>query len=177
MIEVNSKQLKIAQRYALALSSFEDSYQVLNELVELSQALNESKDLYAFLTNPVVTNNDKKDVLSKVCGDFSLHTINFLNVLIDKNRFSYFQSILTELDAIIDEKNNIKRVEVVSAVDLSDYEKSRLVDKLQSKLCSSVKVNYVIDENILAGLIIKIGDKVIDNSLKSRFASLKRQLI
>lgn len=174
---VNSKQLKIARRYANALSSFDNADVLAQEINMVSKTLNESKDLNEFLLNPIITISDKKDVLSKVFVDFSLNLKNFLNILVEKNRFDYFDSILDELNIILDEKNNIKRVEIISAVELIDDEKNRLIDTLQRKLSCRVSANYSIDENILAGLIIKIGDKVIDNSLKTRFSGLKRQLI
>lgn len=173
---VNSKQLKIARRYAAALSDFDD-VELLNELCVVADILDKSNDLYSFLLNPIVTIADKKEVLEKVFVDFSKNVKNFLFILVEKNRFSYFSSILDEFKSISDEKNNIKRVEIVSAVELLDDEKNRLIDKLQRKLSCVVSANYSIDENILAGLIIKIGDKVIDNSLKTKFSGLKRQLI
>lgn len=172
---VNSKQIKIARRYALALSSI--SLNLLDELGGVLETLNTSSDLNEFLLNPVITISDKKDVLQKVFNDLSDNVKNLLFVLVEKNRFAYFESIVAEYSFIIDEKNNIKRVEIVSAVELFEDEKNRLIDKLQRKMSCEVKAQYSIDESILAGLIVKIGDKVIDNSLKTRFEGLKRQLI
>lgn len=174
---VNSKQLKIAKRYAIALSTFDEINLLSNELQSVKTVLKNSNDLNEFLLNPIITISDKKEILDKVFTDFSQNLKNFLHVLIEKNRFAYFDSILTELNTILDEKNNVKRVEVISAVELLDEEKNRLIDTLQRKLSCVVTADYKIDENILAGLIIKIGDKVIDNSLKTRFSGLKRQLI
>lgn len=174
---VNSKQIKIAKRYALALSSLTNNNELLQELETVATTLNDSKDLHNFLLNPIITISDKKEILSKVFSDFSENLKNFLNILVEKNRFEYFNSILEELKSIIDESNNVKRVEIISAVDLYEEEKSRLIDTLQRKLNSTVSAQYSIDESILAGLIIKIGDKVIDNSLKTRFVGLKKQLI
>ncbi len=173
---VNSKQLKIAKRYALALSEFDDT-NLEAELNSVMDILTTSGDLNDFLQNPIITITDKKDVLNTVFSDFSVNLKNFLFVLVEKNRFSYLKSIVEEYCSILDIKNNVKRVEIVSAVELYDDEKYRLIDKLQRKLSCVVKAQYTIDENIIAGLVIKIGDKVIDNSLKTRFSGLKKQLI
>lgn len=173
---VNSKHLKIARRYALALSAFNDD-NIQNELNSILDILATSNDLNEFLQNPVITNTDKKEILEKVFVDFSANVKNFLFILVEKNRFAYLKSIIDEYNSILDEKHNIKRVEIISAVELYDDEKNRLINNLQKKLSCDVKAQYVIDENIIAGLIIKIGDKVIDNSLKTRFEGLKKQLI
>jgi len=177
MMVVNSKQLKIAQRYAQALCDLTDREIVLNELKQINTTLVENAELMSFLLNPIITTLDKKDVINKVFLEFSANTKNFLYLLVEKNRFSYFATIFDTFVALVDEKNNVKSVEIVSAVELYEEEKNRLVDKLQRKLSCVVRATYVIDETILAGLVIKIGDRVIDNSLKTRFAGLKRQLI
>ncbi len=172
---VNSKQVKIARRYAQALSLL--SLNLLDELSSVLNILSTSSDLKSFLLNPIVVVSDKKEILESVFADFSQDIKNFLCVLVEKNRFSYLDSIVQEYSSILDEKNNIKRVEVFSAVELLEDEKNNLIDKLQRKMSCDVKAQYSIDESILAGLVIKIGDKVIDNSLKTRFEGLKRQLI
>ena len=177
MIVVNSKQIKIAQRYAQALCGLENRDVVLDELKQIRTTFVENVDLKGFLLNPIITTLDKKDVINKVFVDFSANTKNFLYLLVEKNRFSYFETIFDTFVSLVDEKNNVKSVEIVSAVELYEDEKNRLIDKLQRKLSCAVRPTYVINEEILAGLIIKIGDKVIDNSLKTRFAGLKRQLI
>ena len=174
---VNSKQLKIASRYALALCSLGNSNELLTELHSVSEILKTSNDLNSFLLNPIISVSDKKEVLEKVFCDYSQNLKNSLFVLVEKNRFSYFESIVEEFKHLLDEKNNVKQVEIISAVELLDDEKNNLIDKLNRKLNCSVRASYSIDESILAGLVIKIGDKVIDNSLKTKFAGLKRQLI
>ena len=153
------------------------SEKVLEELKQINSTLVQNVDLNCFLLNPIITTIDKKDVIDKVFVDFSDNTKNFLYLLVEKNRFSHFESIFETFVSFVDERNNVKSVEIISAVELYDDEKNRLVDKLQRKLSCVVRPTYVIDETILAGLIIKIGDKVVDNSLKTRFAGLKRQLI
>lgn len=177
MSTVNPKQLKIAKRYASALAKLDSRDEVYYDLQKVEQVFKESAELREFLENPIITVFDKKDVMSKVFSDLKDNTFNFLSILIDKNRIVYFDAILEQLCNEIDELNNVTRVEIVSAVELTEEEKFNLKDKLQRKLSCNVSSKYIIDESIYAGLIIKIGDKVIDNSLKSRFENLKRQLM
>ncbi len=173
----NSKQQKTAKRYASALAKFEDRETILAELKEVSGVLVQSADLKSFLNNPIIKNQDKKDVLNQVFTNLSTHTRNFLMVLVDKNRFDCFDTILAIFMSEIDEINNVTRVKVISAVEMLEDEKARLQHKLQVKLYCDVVPEFNIDPSIIAGLVVKIGDKVIDNSVKAKFDGLKKQLI
>lgn len=177
MTNSNTKQIKIAKRYASALSGLNERTVVFNDLLLTQKVLDESVDLKNFLESPIFSTADKKEILSKVFTNLSDKTMNFLYLLVDKNRFSFFDTILQEFRGELDLISNIKRVDVVSAVELNSDEMYRLKDVLQRKLSANVEITYSIDESIVAGLIIKIGDKVIDNSLKTRLATMKKQLI
>lgn len=177
MTNSNTKQIKIAKRYASALSGLNERTVVFNDLLSTQKVLEESVDLKNFLESPIFSTADKKEILSKVFTNLSDKTMNFLYLLVDKNRFSFFDTILHEFRGELDLISNIKRVDVVSAVELNSDEMYRLKDVLQRKLSANVEITYSIDESIVAGLIIKIGDKVIDNSLKTRLATMKKQLI
>ncbi|MBQ2871671.1 ATP synthase F1 subunit delta [bacterium] len=177
MTNSNTKQIKIAKRYASALSGLNERTVVFNDLLLTQKVLDESVDLKNFLESPIFSTADKKEILSKVFTNLSDKTMNFLYLLVDKNRFSFFDAILQEFRGELDLISNIKRVDVVSAVELNSDEMYRLKDVLQRKLSANVEITYSIDESIVAGLIIKIGDKVIDNSLKTRLATMKKQLI
>ena len=77
----------------------------------------------------------------------------------------------------VDEIHNVKRVEVVSAVEISDDRKQRLVEKLQNKLQKTVIPNWNVDIDIIGGLIIRIGDDVVDNSLRNKLENLSKNII
>lgn len=177
MSAFNPKQTKIAKRYASALCAFEERAKIFDELKEVLSVISNSDDLRQFLVNPIVSVDDKKEIIAKVFENLDSNTMNFLFLLADKNRIGYFDSIFQQFGHELDEINNVKRVEIVSAVELNEDEKFRVKDKLQRKLSCDIAPIYRIDESIVAGLIIKIGDKVIDNSLKTRIESMKRQLI
>ena len=177
MNAVNSKYIKIAKRYARALADFDERDVILKDLNYIQNVFETSQDLKSFLVNPIITVSDKKDIISKVFTDLSVNTLTFLSRLIDQNRFEYFSTILSEFKRILDDINNIIRVEILSAVELTKDEKVKIEEKLQSKLKSNIASEYKTDEGIIAGLVIKIGDKVVDNSLKTRFSELEKQLI
>ena len=173
----NSKQLKIAKRYAAALCELDNRDVILAELQEVASVFSQSSDLKSFLISPVITTDDKKNVIEEVFASLSQSTKNFLFLLADKNRIDFFDSILEQFRVELDELNNVKRIEVYSAVELTEEEKTKIKEKLQIKLSCEIVPDYKIEENIMAGLVIKIKDKVIDLSLQTKFEDMKRQLI
>ena len=177
MSSINSKHIKTASRYAKALSAFDERDLILSELHQVKSIFEASPDLKSFFSNPIVAVSDKKDVINRVFTDLSANVLNLFYVLIDKNRFEFFDTILAEFEKNLDEINNVIKIEIVSAVELTTDEEKQISEKLQKKLGSKIEPKYTIDEKIIAGLVIKIGDKVIDNSLKARFDGLEKQLI
>ena len=98
-------------------------------------------------------------------------------ILIDKKRFNELTQIIQAYNDEVDIINNIKRVEVYSAVEVSEDRKQRLIDKLQNKLKKNVIVNWNINNDIIGGLVIKIDDDIIDNSLKNKLENLSKNII
>ena len=97
--------------------------------------------------------------------------------MIDKKRFYELNEIIEAYSNKVDEIHNIKRVEVVSAVEVSDNRKQRLIEKLQSKLNKTIIANWTINPNIIGGPVIKIDDDIIDSSLKNKLENLSKNII
>ena len=77
----------------------------------------------------------------------------------------------------LDKINNIQRVEVVSAIELDDNSKQKIIDKLQHRLQKNVIAQWQTDEEIIGGLVVKINDDVIDSSLKNKLENLSKNII
>lgn len=174
---IPNKQLKLAKRYSSALLKLENVQEIFSELNSIAQILSSSPDLVQFLENKIITKEDKKSVLNQVMLNFSSDVTSFLNILIDVDKFNYFNSILIQLEKMIDEKNGIKNVQIISAISLEDDYREKIIQKLEEKLSKKVKAEYSVDEKILAGLIIKIEDSVIDASHRAKLDNLKKHLI
>ncbi len=178
-----NKFLVVSKRYAQALIELQNagvisSDEILNDLKTISDTLKTSQDLNEVLSNPVVGIDDKKDIVETVFADKISATVkNFVKVLIDKNRFSAFKYIVFAYEKELDLIKGVERVEVVSAVEMKQEAKERLQRKLEEKLKKSVIINFEQDAEIIAGLIIRIGDSVIDNSLKHKIDNLSKEII
>lgn len=179
----NTKNILIADRYAEALVkiakdgklTFEKISENLNLIKDI---LTQSKDLNEVLINPLVSVEDKKEIIEKVfSNEVNILIINFLKVLVDKNRFDAFDEILNSYNKSLDDINNIARIKVTSAVEMSEDARKKLKVKLEEKTRKNVILDLSINSDIIAGLVIKIGDNVIDMSLKHKLEDLSKSIV
>lgn len=179
----SNKNLKIAKRYSESLIelskenkiSFDDAKVALLNTKEI---LNSSCELYSVLTNPIISANDKNGIIDEIFNKDVNETIrNFLKLLIEKNRFSAIYDIFEVYFDALDKINNIANVSVTCALELSEEDKKQIQEKLKEKLKKEIKIDYETDKSIIAGLVFKIGDDVIDTSLAHKLEEFKKEII
>lgn len=155
--------------------SFED---LSKDLATVSEILETSQDLRLTLENPTVSEEVKSQIVEEVFkNEVHPQVVSFLKVLIDKNRFSEFSQIKADYEIKLDDVNKIQSVEITSAVELSEEYRERILQKLGEKLQKNIRPNWKVDENIIAGLIYRINDNVIDTSIKSKLDKLNKNLM
>lgn len=155
--------------------SFED---LSKDLATVSEILETSQDLRLTLENPTVSEEVKSQIIEEVFkNEVHPQVVSFLKVLIDKNRFSEFTQIKADYEIKLDDVNKIQAVEITSAVELSEEYRERILQKLGEKLQKNIRPNWKVDENIIAGLIYRINDNVIDTSIKSKLDKLNKNLM
>ena len=155
--------------------SFED---LSKDLATVSEILETSQDLRLTLENPTVSEEVKSQIVEEVFkNEVHPQVVSFLKVLIDKNRFSEFSQIKADYEIKLDDVNKIQAVEITSAVELSEEYRERILQKLSEKLQKNIRPNWKVDENIIAGLIYRINDDVIDTSIKSKLDKLNKNLM
>ncbi|MGN0004785.1 MAG: ATP synthase F1 subunit delta [Candidatus Gastranaerophilaceae bacterium] len=178
---VNIKNSRTAKKYAEALFETSETQgnteRVLTEISDVRKVFEENSELQRFLTNPIITANDKKDAVKQIFGnDFLEITINFLYLLADNSRFDIFEEIEKELNELEKEKNNLITVKAVSAIEIKDYLKEKLVNKLQTILSKRVEVEYSVNPSIIGGLILEVNGKTVDDSVETKLKNIKKQL-
>ncbi len=179
----NTKQILIAQRYSDALVEIAKdgklTYSKISTDLELvKNTLVQSKDLDEFLVNPITSIEYKKEIIDRVfSGEIDGLIVNFLKVLIDKNRFSVFGEVLNAYNKALDRVNNISRIQVESAVEMTEDAKNKLKEKLETKLKKNVVLDLKINPEIIAGLVIKMGDNIVDVSLKHKLEDLSKNIM
>ncbi len=190
--------LKIANPYAeaffqLGLSLYikennpDIFYKLIFDMQDLLKLLTDSPELESFLQNPLNSAESKKKVLSKCLEEkISPNTMNFLNLLVDKKRIGFLNSIGKRFLEKAYDFVCIKFVEVWSTVELSSKQQKTLIKKINAMLgpvftepyvqSANIQLTLRIDKKILGGLVIKIGSKVIDLSLKGELQVLGKEL-
>ena len=179
---IDKKQLKTAKNYSEALfqigSVQNDVEKLYTQLKNITEILNSSSELKTFLESPLVSANDKKEIIYKVFGkDFDLQLINLMNLLADNKRFALLETVLNCFEKLYEQKNNISKISVISATEINENSKKRLETVLSQKTGKNIIPQYRIKEDIIGGIIIKINDKIIDLSLDKKIKNMERQII
>lgn len=181
MKTIDIKHIKAAKKYANALfqSAWElnKSDKIYSDVIFISETINTNEELKNALINPILTITDKKDIVQKL---FGLHvdklSIDFINLLLENNRLDCLDEVLNCYVQFNNKKNNIVTPLIISAVELNEEQKQRIISKLEIKTQKNVVCEYLINPAIIGGIIIEIGDKTIDCSIKTKFDNIKKQL-
>ena len=179
----NTNNQLIATRYAKSLIGLANegglNYGMLHQnLQNVKEILSLTSELYDTLCNPVISINDKEDLIGCIFANDTDETIrNFLKLLVKENRFNLIYEIIKIYDNMLDKINNISKVEVLSAIELDDNLKEQIKNKLGEILKKEIIVNYNTDKSIMAGLVYKMGDNIFDTSLKGKLDKFKKAIL
>ena len=171
-------QASLAGRYAVALfdlaSEAGNVSSVEADLEKLDSALGESADLAALIKNPEVSRADLGKAVSALAGLLGLDklTANFLGVLAQNRRLSELPAMIRAFAAIAAAQRGEVTAEVASAHPLSEDQVSSLQEKLKAREGRNVKIRTSVDPDLLGGLVVTIGSKRIDSSIRTRLNSL-----
>ncbi|KIX14520.1 ATP synthase F1 subunit delta [Dethiosulfatarculus sandiegensis] len=172
----------VAKRYAKALLEIgrEDGLmeQYGRELVEMAALLTDTADLMPVLANPVFELESRKAILETIVEKMGLSPIvaNFFKLLLDRRRITAAADISLVYAGLLDEAKGITRAEVSSAAPLSDDEVSGISEVLRQVAGQEVQVEVKEDPSLIGGVIARIGDLVLDGSVKSQLQSLRESL-
>lgn len=175
---VNQLALKYAQAIYELAQEKGALVEVDNQLMSVEATLGENPDLAMLLYHPRVPAQAKKDTVNSVFGaDLAEFVRNFLLLLIDNRRETTLPAIICEYKRLANEAQNIAEAEVVTALPLSPEQHQALAAKLSSVTKKNVVLKTRIDQRILGGIIVKIGDKLIDGSAARQLETMKAALI
>lgn len=143
------------------------------EIASLLTLLETSPELNAFISSPVVTGEDKKAVLKKISDGVDPFITSFLMILVDRRRILFLEGICRQFRTLLRKLNQIVLAEVTSAVELTDGQKQAVIDKVKSiTQARDVEIATKIDQDLIGGVIIKVGSQVIDASLRGQLRRL-----
>lgn len=171
----------IAKRYADAL--FEVSQElnkieaIEEELLFIASCLTQYPEVNLLLKSPLVQLQEKKEIFTTIFNQrISLEVMNFMFILLDKRRQNYILAIIEEFKRMADAARNMVEAIAYTAESMTQVDILELQAKLSSTSGKNVKLKNVINKDIVGGVLIKLGDKVIDGTIKSRLDQMRNQL-
>lgn len=168
----------IAKRYASAIYDIAESSDKIGEIREalniLAENYNEDEEFKVFLLDPSIKYDEKVKYLHKSFDFISEDAFKIINYLVKKGRVSLAEKIRDSYLKIYYEKNNKILVNATFTKELSDSQREALMKKLEGKYKKKIVLNLSVDEELIGGGIIKIGNKVIDGSIKSQIENIKK---
>ncbi len=172
----------LGRRYAnalLELAKTNDKIEnYLTELLRLQDVLKTSADLSFLLTDPAFDGSVRKKVLESVAAklSFDQSLLNFIKILIDRERMNYFEDVVRSYQEMADEVLGRVRVEVQVAEDLTPSFQEELQKKLTAYTHKQVILEKQINPKLLGGILLKIKDQVLDGSIQTALYRMKEKM-
>jgi len=172
----------IADRYATAIFELARDAGSLDRLEsnldDLAAALDDSADMRALVASPVLSRDVQAKAIAAIADKMELVTElrNGMAVMASKRRLFVLRQLVSRLDDLIAEHKGEVTAEVASAKPLSQAQADKLAETLKSKVGRDVKLKTTVDDTLIGGLVVKVGSKMIDTSIRSRLDSLQNAM-
>ncbi|MCA1032101.1 F0F1 ATP synthase subunit delta [Bacillus timonensis] len=172
----------VGKRYAIALFQIAKEQNTLEqfetELRTVKQVFSGNRELQAMLSNPKLTNEAKKTMINEAFTSLSPMVLNTLSLLIDRHREDIIDEVAEEFITIANDERGIADAKVYSTRPLSEDEKKSLSAVFAQKVGkSSLRIENIIDKNLIGGLKLRIGNRIFDGSVSGKLERLERELI
>lgn len=172
---------RAAKRYAKGLMDFaiesNQTKRINEEMSSLKQIISDSRDLSNFLSTPILDTKRKSEIAVEIFKSFSKTTQNFIQLVIKQGRGSLLEKIAIQYNRLYNQQNNISTAEVTSAVSLNKEMLEQIVNLAKQRFNSNAEfeIENKVNPDLLGGFVLKVGDKQIDSSLRSRLNRLKKE--
>ncbi|MEL6958149.1 MAG: F0F1 ATP synthase subunit delta [Pseudomonadota bacterium] len=182
MSEPASISSGIAARYATAVFELSKDAKGLkaleSDLDALSAALEGSEDLRALISSPLYSREEQGAAIAEIANYMKLSDTmsNTLALMAQKRRLFVVPQMVTALREMIAEEKGEVTADVVSAKALTKAQSDKLAKTLKASVGSDVKINATVDESLIGGLVVKVGSKMIDTSIRSKLAALQNTM-
>ena len=171
---------EIAQVYSRSLFEVAMEHDKLDEiheqLDEFVDALEATHDLQVFLFSPYFSTAEKKEGLRKVLEGPDPALENFLELLIEKHRMPVLFRIRRQFEERWQDEHRLLPVQVTSAVKLDDVTVERIKNSIAEQTDRTIELTTEVDPDILGGIVLRVGNSILDASIKNRLDTLRRQV-
>jgi F-type H+-transporting ATPase subunit delta len=149
---------------------------IRDQLGQFVDALNENREFQLFLFSPYFSSAEKIKGLKGALSDAEPELLNFLELLLEKHRMPAIYRIRRNYDALWDKENKRLGVTVTSAVELDPEIVKRIGSEIEGQTGNTVELRSNVDPDILGGLVVQVGNMVLDTSIRNRLEKLRKSV-
>lgn len=169
----------LAGRYAAALFDLADAEKALDAVAEdlavFGRMIDASDDLQRLVRSPVISRDEQEKAVLAIADKAGMNklTRNFVGVIAQNRRLFALTNMISAYQGILASRRGEATAEVVSAKQLSDAQMNALSDALKQAVGTKVSVDAKVDPGLLGGLIVKVGSRMVDSSLRTKLSQLR----
>src|SRR5919202_3436006 len=171
---------EIAQVYARSLfevaTERDQLDDVRDQIGQFADALHDSRELQTFFFSPYFSTEEKKQGLGKAVVDADPTVRNFLELLVENHRMPAIFRIRREFDRLWDEENQLLPVVITSAVELDEEVVRSIGERIGQQTGRKVELSSNVDPDVLGGLVVRVGNTILDASIRHRLEQLRKQV-
>ncbi|HEX3875075.1 MAG TPA: ATP synthase F1 subunit delta [Solirubrobacteraceae bacterium] len=149
---------------------------VREQLGQFADAVDQNHDLQVFFFSPYFSTQEKKDGLAATLKDADPAVTNFLELLLEKHRMPAIFRIRRQLDRLWEEENRLLPVQVTSATPLDKSTIAQIGDRISEQTGRNVELTAHVEPEILGGLVVQVGNSILDASIANRLEQLRKQV-
>lgn len=173
---------KIAQTYALSLFEVAQEEKreelLLSQLADVCALAREYPQLLQLLGSPMVSKEERAELIDEdFAGRIDQYLLNFLKILAEGGRISHLHEIEKAFRELYYQRENIQEAIAVTAVPMSTEMQQKLTAKLEKSTGKRILLKNQVDESVTGGVVLKIGNRQMDDSIKARLEAVRRQIL
>jgi F-type H+-transporting ATPase subunit delta len=149
---------------------------VREQLGEFADALDSNQEMQVFFFSPYFSTQEKVDGLGRILSGADPIVKNFLELLIEKHRVPTIFQIRRVYDELWQRENKLLPVEVTSAIELDKKTVKQIGDRIGEETGQKIELTERVDPDILGGLVVRVGNSIIDASIRARLDTLRKQV-
>jgi F-type H+-transporting ATPase subunit delta len=149
---------------------------VREQIGQVADAIEDDRNLATFFFSPYFSTDEKKDGLHKAVEGGDEIVMNFLELLLEKHRMPVIYRIRREYDALWREENKLLPVQLTSAVELDEEVVRSLGDRISERTGRRVDLQTRVNPDIVGGVVLRVGNSILDASIRNRLEQLRKQV-
>ena len=150
--------------------------EIRDQLAQFADALADDRDLQVFFFSPYFSSAEKREGIAKAVSGADPELVNFLELLAEKHRMPAIFRIRRRFEELVSEELKQLEVNVTSAVELDDRVVKQVGAEIEKQTGRQVELSSTVDPDILGGLVLRVGNMVLDASIRNRLERMRREI-